>query len=87
MDNLDVLLISKEAIWVLIKISTPVILTSMSVGLIISIFQTLTQINEVTLTFVPKIVAVFFSILFSIAFIAGSLHDFANYIMEAIHSL
>ena len=87
MENLDVFAISKEAIWVLIKISAPVILSSTVVGLIVSIFQTLTQINESTLTFVPKIVTVFFALLFSISFVADSLYDFSNYIMQAMHSL
>lgn len=51
--------ISREAIYTVILTSAPLLLTSLIVGLIISIFQTVTSIQEQTLTFVPKILAVF----------------------------
>jgi len=51
--------ISREAIYTIILTSAPLLLTSLIVGLIISIFQTVTSIQEQTLTFVPKILAVF----------------------------
>ena len=51
--------ISREAIYTIIMTSAPLLLTSLVVGLIISIFQTVTSIQEQTLTFVPKILAVF----------------------------
>lgn len=55
--------LAKEAIYVLLKTSMPPLLVALLVGLIISLFQALTQIQESTLTFVPKIVAILFSIL------------------------
>ena len=51
--------ISSQALFLVIKVSLPVLLVSLCVGLIISIFQTVTSIQEQTLTFVPKILAVF----------------------------
>lgn len=55
----DVVAIANDAYWTIIKLSAPVLLVSLVVGLVISIFQTITSIQEQTLTFVPKILAVF----------------------------
>lgn len=55
--------IAREAIYVMIVASTPLLLVSLIVGLIISIFQTVTSIQEQTLTFVPKILAVFVALM------------------------
>ena len=51
------------ALFLVIKVSAPILLVSLIVGLLISIFQTVTSIQEQTLTFVPKILAVFLSII------------------------
>ncbi|HEY5583608.1 MAG TPA: flagellar biosynthesis protein FliQ [Ruminiclostridium sp.] len=58
MDESNVIYIAQEALKIIIYVSAPVLIISMVVGLIISIFQATTQIQEQTLTFVPKIVAV-----------------------------
>lgn len=63
MSSGDVLAIAKDTIWVIAKTSLPILLVSMVVGLIISLFQTLTSIQEQTLTFVPKLIAILVSIL------------------------
>jgi flagellar biosynthetic protein FliQ len=55
--------IASDALWTIIISSAPLLLLSMVVGLIISIFQTVTSIQEQTLTFVPKIVAIFIGLL------------------------
>jgi flagellar biosynthetic protein FliQ len=52
-----------SALFLVIKMSLPVLLTSMIIGLVISIFQTVTSIQEQTLTFVPKVVGVFVMIM------------------------
>lgn len=59
----DVVEISNQALWIVIKVSAPVLLISLIIGLIISIFQTATSIQEQTLTFVPKILAVFLALM------------------------
>ncbi|MEM7617727.1 MAG: flagellar biosynthetic protein FliQ, partial [Pseudomonadota bacterium] len=57
MDSTQILEIGQDAMWVMMKISVPIMLVALIVGLIISLFQALTQIQEMTLTFVPKIIA------------------------------
>jgi len=59
----EVTAVSSEALYLVIKVATPILLVSLVVGLIISIFQTVTSIQEQTLTFVPKIIAVFFTLI------------------------
>ena len=65
--------ISREALFLIIKVSLPVLLVSLCVGLVVSIFQTVTSIQEQTLTFVPKIVCVFLSLVL-----------FGNWMMNAM---
>lgn len=55
--------IAKQSLWNIIITSTPVLLISLVVGLVISIFQTATSIQEQTLTFVPKILAIFLALM------------------------
>lgn len=59
----DVTAIGGEALYLIIKTSAPLLLVSLVVGLIVSIFQTVTSIQEQTLTFVPKIICVFLAIM------------------------
>ena len=59
----EVTAVSSEALYLVIKVAAPVLLVSLVVGLIIRIFQTVTSIQEQTLTFVPKIIAVFFTLI------------------------
>lgn len=59
----DVTAIAGEALFLIIKVSAPILLVSLIVGLIVSIFQTVTSIQEQTLTFVPKIIAVFLALI------------------------
>ena len=59
----DVVAIANEALYLIIKTAAPVLLVSLIIGLIISIFQTVTTIQEQTLTFVPKIIGVFVAIM------------------------
>lgn len=55
--------ITREALFLIIEVSLPILLVSLVIGLIISIFQTVTSIQEQTLTFVPKIVCVFLALI------------------------
>lgn len=59
----DVTAIAEQAIYTIIKCSAPMLLVSLCVGLIVSIFQTVTSIQEQTLTFVPKVLAIFLSLI------------------------
>ena len=59
----DINRIVSEALMLIIRMSLPVLLTSMIIGLVVSIFQTVTSIQEQTLTFVPKVIGVFLMIM------------------------
>ena len=58
MTDSSVMEIAYKAVWIIIKSSAPLLLVSLVVGLVISIFQTVTSIQEQTLTFVPKLLAI-----------------------------
>ena len=59
----EVVAIADQALFTVIKVAAPVLLISMAVGLIVSIFQSVTSIQEQTLTFVPKVLAIFMTIM------------------------
>lgn len=59
-----VLDLAQKGLWLLFQLSLPTLLLSLVVGLLISVFQAVTQINEMTLTFVPKIITVFVALVF-----------------------
>ena len=68
--------IARDAIYTMIISSAPLLLVSLIVGLIISIFQTVTSIQEQTLTFVPKIIAVFVGMMIFGSWILTNLSEF-----------
>lgn len=68
--------IGSEALFLIIKVSAPVLLVSLVIGLIVSIFQTMTSIQEQTLTFVPKILGVFLAIMLLGGWMLTSMSDF-----------
>ncbi len=86
METSEVMELSREALMVLIKVSLPVMLVALAVGLIISLFQALTQIQEMTLTFVPKIVAIFLSLLLFMPYMFEMLNTFTLELFERIAS-
>lgn len=63
MDTGTVINIARQTIWIIVETAVPVLIISMVVGLIISLFQTLTSIQEQTLTFVPKLLAILLTIM------------------------
>lgn len=71
-----VLNISSQTIWTIIITAAPLLLLSLIVGLIISIFQTITSIQEQTLTFIPKILACFLGMLIFGSFILNTIVEF-----------
>ena len=73
-----VLDIAREAIYMIITCSAPILLISLLVGLIVSIFQTVTSIQEQTLTFVPKIVSVFLGMMLFGSWILNQLSGFID---------
>lgn len=67
---------TRDALFLIIKVSLPVLLVSLIIGLIVSIFQTVTSIQEQTLTFVPKIICVFLSLVLFGQWMMNSMVDF-----------
>lgn len=61
MEQTEIIEIVREAILISIQISAPVMLVGLVVGVVIALFQALTQVQEITLVFVPKIIAIFMS--------------------------
>ena len=74
--------IAREALWLIIKCSAPLILVSLIVGLIISIFQTVTSIQEQTLTFVPKILSIFITIILCGGWIMNNIVEFMDRLFQ-----
>jgi flagellar biosynthetic protein FliQ len=78
MNASDVFGIGNQAIMVALEIGAPVMLLALGVGLVISILQALTQIQEMTLTFVPKILVIFVSLLVLMPFMLSTLVEFTQ---------
>ena len=70
----EVLDVARDAIMTLVLVASPLMLIGLLVGVVISLFQALTQIQEMTLVFVPKILAIFVTLLIALPFMADSLH-------------
>jgi flagellar biosynthetic protein FliQ len=70
----EVLDIAREAIFTLVIVAAPVMLVGLAVGVAVSLFQALTQIQEMTLAFVPKILSIFLALLIALPFMAEKLH-------------
>lgn len=87
MDTGTVINIARQTVWIIVKTAVPVLLVSMIVGLVISLFQTLTSIQEQTLTFVPKLIAILLTLMLlgawmlnQITGLMGNLWNFSQYI-------
>ena len=72
----DVTMIAQQAIFTIIKCAAPMLLVSLCVGLSVSIFQTITSIQEQTLTFVPKILSIFLMLMLAGHWIMNNMVDF-----------
>jgi flagellar biosynthesis protein FliQ len=80
----DAMSIAREAIFVTLKLGMPAMLLGLVVGVVISLFQALTQIQEMTLTFVPKMLVILLSLLIFLPFMLQTLSDFTHGLMERI---
>ena len=87
MDEVTVLEIGRDALIVTLKISAPIMLVGLLVGIIIALFQALTTIQEMTLTFVPRILAIFISIVVFLPFMITTILEFANVLFDRISNV
>jgi len=79
--------LGSEALKMVLLISAPMLLTGLVVGVLISLFQAVTQIQEMTLTFVPKIIVVFVTMIIAGPWMVSSMVDFTRHFFELIPTL
>lgn len=84
MSELDVIQLGREGAWVAVKLGGPMLAAAMAVGLLVALFQALTQINEATLTFVPKILAVALVAVLTAPFMIATLDGFARTLFDRV---
>ena len=87
MNDVMVLEVGKDAIYTLLLVAGPLLMIAMVVGLLISLVQTLTQIQGMTLVFVPKILVVFISLILLLPFMIDQLRTFAAGLFDRIVAL
>ena len=83
----DVVDVAREAIWVLLAVASPVMLVALGVGLVVALVQALTQVQEMTLAFVPKILAIFLSLIIFFPFMITSMIELMEQIAQRISAL
>ncbi len=79
-----VLDLAREGIWVMIMIGAPILIVGLVVGVVIALFQALTQIQEQTLVFVPKILAIIVTMLLTLPFMGAMLGNYMNRLVDMI---
>lgn len=84
MNGAVVLDLAREALWVMIMIGAPIMLVGLAVGVVIGLIQALTQIQEATLVFVPKILAIFVTMILTLPFMGSTLGSFMNRLADMI---
>jgi flagellar biosynthetic protein FliQ len=87
MNEIEVLDIARDGMRVMLLVASPMLLVGLVVGLTISIFQTLTHIQEMTLTFIPKILSVFGAMVIFLPWMLRELIEFTQRIMDKIVAL
>lgn len=84
MNQVDVLEIAHSALWVVLETSGPIMLAGLVIGLIIALFQALTTIQEMTLTFVPKIIVIFIAIIVFLPYMMTTLIEYSLTLFDRI---
>ncbi len=87
MNGAEVLDIGRDAIWLAIQLAAPILLVGLVVGILVGMLQTVTQIQEQTLVFVPKVVAGFISLLIFLPLMGMLMSDFMRHIANRIAAL
>ncbi len=87
MNGAEVLDIGRDAIWLTLQLCAPILIVGLVVGVAIGLFQALTQIQEATLIYAPKIVAIFVSLLIFLPFMGGLMSSFMRHIAARIAGL
>lgn len=87
MNELEAVEIGREAIMIVLTMSMPIMVVALLVGLLIALFQALTQLQEMTLVFVPKIVVVFGALIFFLPFMLTTLSNYMTSLADKIIGL
>lgn len=87
MNEVDVIDVGRNAMWVVIKVAGPIMFLGLVTGLIIALFQALTTIQELTLTFVPKIIVIFIAIVVLLPFMINTVTTFTDTLFDRISAL
>jgi flagellar biosynthetic protein FliQ len=87
MNELEAMDLGREAILVMLKISGPILAIGLTVGVLVALFQALTSLQEMTLTFVPMIVVMFLSLPLLLPYIFTTLSDFTLFLFDRIQGL
>ena len=78
--------LARDSMWVLVIVAGPVMLVSLVVGVVVGILQALTQIQEATLVFVPKILSIFAAVILLLPFMAASMSGLMDNVVQRIIS-
>lgn len=87
MDQVAVLEVGREALWVILLTAGPIMGAGLLIGLIIALFQALTTIQEMTLTFVPKIIVIFVAIIVFLPFMMTEVVEFSRVLFDRMIAL
>lgn len=86
MTGAQVLDVAQDGIWTLIYVSSPLMIVGLVVGVVIALFQALTQIQEMTLVFVPKILAIFITMILLLPFMGSMMSGYMYRVADLIVS-
>jgi len=84
MDEAEIVGLARQAIWLTLQIGMPIMMVGLGVGIVIALFQALTQMQEMTLSFVPKIIAIFGAIYVLLPVFAIKMTEFMQLISDTI---
>lgn len=87
MSGTEVLDVGREAIWLTIQLCAPVLIVGLVVGLVIGLLQALTQIQEATLVYAPKIIAIFVALLVFLPLMGGLMGGFMRHLTDRIAAM
>ena len=87
MNDGDVMGVASDAIWITLRIAGPILLVGLVVGLVVSVFQAVTQIQEQTLVFIPKIIAIVAVLIIAGPWMMNSMLDYTQGLFQEIPAM
>ncbi|MCK9493893.1 MAG: flagellar biosynthesis protein FliQ [Dehalococcoidia bacterium] len=87
MNDAQVITLAQDALWTTLLVSAPILVVSLVIGMVVSVFQAMTQINEVTMTFVPKILGVFAVCAVVGPWMIGTMVNYTSRLLESLPEL